>query len=732
MLPDLFERRPIAILLSLTALFFWQLIFSSAFTYLDSPDLVSQVLPWYNAQAIAWSEGSFPTWDPFVYGGQPLLGQMQPGAAFWPNWPVFWAPMVDGHVNVRLVDMHYGVMHLLPALFMFGLARELGCSRYASVVAGVAFACSGFISSVGWPQMLHGAIWLPLTFWMFHRFVRLGATPAGWASAVLCGSSIGMSVLSGHHQTPFFSLLAFAGLCLYFGGVNSGPVRRRIGLGFVAVGIVAVFVAGLQLLPAVEYGADAYRWADAPEPLAPEDRVPYFVHEERRLFAITLLGLVIRAVHFDVNTFVGWVVLVFALFAAMKRLDERWTKLYCGLGVGALFYGLGALSPLHDWIYQFLPIADKARSSSHSVFVLQFALILLAAFGIDAFLERFRDGDATWRRGVKRVLVGYALLSWVLIYFHASGGIMEVEPGDYIAMSSFFALGLAALIEARERGAVKLDSARLALAALFFFELYSGRSHLIHDRSDPDSMESFKALAELDSAAKFVVERRRQELEASQAPSRFLLFRDGGVLNIGGWYGAEQSGGFLASLSRGIQGLYSDVGWWETKDLLATKYVIAKEAPRDYLQLIHEADNGWNVYLNPNAAPRASVLFSDQYVTNSSGDSVPSAPSCDSDGSVSLREWSTDRIHLATDSPCESYVVLADPVLPGWKVNVNGREAELLTYRGALRAVRTPEGLSEIEFVYRPTLVRFGGALTGLGMLMSLGAFFVLLRSRRR
>lgn len=209
MSPDWFERRPLVILLSLTALFYWQLIFSDAFTYLDSPDLVSQVLPWYNAQAIAWNEGTFPTWDPFVYGGQPLLGQMQPGAAFWLNWPIFWAPMVDGHVNVRLVDLHYGLMHLLPALFMFGLARELGCSRYAALLAGVAFACSGFISSVGWPQMLHGAIWLPLTFWMFHRFVRLGATPAGWASAALCGSSI-WNV--GAERPPSSAVLFVAGV----------------------------------------------------------------------------------------------------------------------------------------------------------------------------------------------------------------------------------------------------------------------------------------------------------------------------------------------------------------------------------------------------------------------------------------------------------------------------------------------------------------------------------------
>ncbi len=82
MSPDWFERRPLVILLSLTALFYWQLIFSDAFTYLDSPDLVSQVLPWYNAQAIAWNEGPSPLGIPSSTAASRYSGKCSRGRRF--------------------------------------------------------------------------------------------------------------------------------------------------------------------------------------------------------------------------------------------------------------------------------------------------------------------------------------------------------------------------------------------------------------------------------------------------------------------------------------------------------------------------------------------------------------------------------------------------------------------------------------------------------------------------
>ena len=216
MKPDWFDKRPLVLLVVFTVLFFWRLALSDQFTFLDSPDLTYQVLPWYQAQARSWHNGEFPLWDPYQWVGQSLIGQMQPGAAFPLNWPLFLAPLDDGYINFRYIHWHFVLMHLLAGLFMYGLARELGRSRYASLVAALAFSCSGYVGTTVWPQMLNGAIWIPLVFLLFHRLVKAEGSLARWTYAVCCGATVGMSLLSGHHQTPAFMVLALTGLFLYF------------------------------------------------------------------------------------------------------------------------------------------------------------------------------------------------------------------------------------------------------------------------------------------------------------------------------------------------------------------------------------------------------------------------------------------------------------------------------------------------------------------------------------
>ena len=47
-----------ALLLLITSLFYWKLIATDQYTWLDSPDLAYQVLPWWHDQAREWHAGS--------------------------------------------------------------------------------------------------------------------------------------------------------------------------------------------------------------------------------------------------------------------------------------------------------------------------------------------------------------------------------------------------------------------------------------------------------------------------------------------------------------------------------------------------------------------------------------------------------------------------------------------------------------------------------------------------
>ena len=725
------ERRPLLFLLGLTALLYWKLIFSDRFTVLDSPDLIGQVIPWYQVQARAWAQGVFPMWDPYVWAGQPFLGQMQPGAAFPLNWPLFLAPFEDGNINLRWINLHFGLMHLLPALFTYALARELGRSRFASVLAGTAFAAGGYIGGIGWPQMLHGAIWLPATLLFFHRFARLGLTAPGIASAILCGGSIGMSLLSGHHQTPYFGLLALGGLFVWIAAERareSRPEALRLSALFGVAALAAFLVSALQLLPAFDYGLEAYRWVNTPEPVGYGDDVPYNIHVDSRLFPITILGTVISRASFQVNMMLGWVCLTLTLYAVAALWSERWVRVYACLAIGALAFAFAPYTPLHGWVYQFLPLGDKARTPAHAVYVFQLAVFLLAAFGADRLMERREEEGFSrdWLRWSQRALVGFGVLSLLTIYLYIPEGKMESQPGDQMTLAALIAWGMAAILEAWKRGRIERGALQFALLAMMVVEMYAGQYFDVFDLADPNHRKFLDRYAEMRPAMTFL----REELDRRNGdPFRFELANDGESFNVGAWYGIEQVEGFLASVSVDLFDFVRETDWVKGRMVLNTAFTVAKKPQREEQQLaFDDPQSDWNVYRNPDAGPRAWVQHSLEHIE---GAATPPEP-CAGEERASFERISVNEAEVEVHAACRGYLVVAEPWSAGWEAEAGGKPLEIHRYWNALRAVEVPAGDSRVRFVYRPAPVYWGAGLTGLGLIACAAAGLVSWRRSSR
>ncbi len=720
---DLFERRPVIVVVVLTLLFFWKLVFSTQFTFLDLPDQVFQVLPWYQVQAKAWNEGVFPMWDPAHWTGQSLLGQMQPGGAFPLNWPLFLAPLDDGHIDLAWIHLHFVLMHLLAALFMYGLIRQLGRGRYAAVLAGVAFACSGYVASTAWPQMMHGAIWIPLIFLFFHRVFDSAEVRDRLANAVLCGGVIGMALLSGHHQTPFYSLLALSVLFLYVlaGRFRESPpaAAKFTGL-FGLIAVVSFCVAALQLIPALEYGYLSYRWVGLDDPVTMGQEVPYYAHTKLRLLGASLLGAFVPTAHFQVSTFTGFVCLTLAVRALLRCWRERWARVYAALAVGALAFCFGPLSLLHGWIYAFIPIADKARYASHGVFVFQFAVIILAAHGADGLLgvlpgnrlggRDARETDWSWVAPVQKVLVGFAGVAWVILFVQYSFARMEGKSSDQVMIASLVALVLAALLEAGRRGAMKTPGLRVAFVLLMVFEMSVAHSIALTHREDPIRPGFLDKLLELSDVAKF--------LKSQPGPFRFEISAEEGQPNLAGWEGLEMVDGFLASVNRDIHDfLIPD--WHKRRLMLNMVYTVAREKTRDTQLEVYSDASGWKVFRNPDAYPRAWTLRDLTALDDPRGPRAAplEGDPCEGDAQIAFERSTLHSVETTIEAPCAMYVVFSDPYFPGWETELDGEPATLYRAYHALRAVVVPAGKHSVSFYYRPWTVYLGGALTTLGLL---------------
>lgn len=79
-----------------------------------------------------------------------------------------------------------------------------------------------------------------------------------------------------------------------------------------------------------------------------------------------------------------------------------------------------------------------------------------------------------------------------------------------------------------------------------------------------------------------------------------------------------------------------------------------------------------------------------------------------------------DEVVLEVDLPRSALLLLADMNAPGWKVEVDGQPAELLTADLVLRAVALPAGHHEVRFHFSDPAVGRGLALTLAGILLTL------------
>lgn len=230
---------------------------------------------------------------------------MQPGAAYPPNWPLFLLPLKDGHINQLWLRLYFILNHVLAAWFCYWLCLDLKRSRPAAMLGGLGFALSGMVGTLGWPQMLNGAIWAPLPLMFSARATR----PAAGAECSLAGAFLGLAFLSGHHQIPTFLAWMMGGLWIYELCRQRWAAVRPVAAFLVFAGLVSAF----QILPALEYGTRSIRWVGSQNAIFWGRFVPYAVHEQpaHSLFPLGLLGLVLPNLS-PHDTFVGLALLALA------------------------------------------------------------------------------------------------------------------------------------------------------------------------------------------------------------------------------------------------------------------------------------------------------------------------------------------------------------------------------------------------------------------------------------
>lgn len=701
------------LLLLLVVLFFWKLTLSGhQYIWTDSPDLANQVLPWWNYQARAWQSGHFPAWEPNHWAGQPLIGQAQPGAVYPLNWLLFLTPLKSGVLRDSYLNWYFVLIRLIAALNAYLLARYLARSQPAAILAGLIFALGGFVGNTDWPQMVNGAIWMPLVL-LFQAKALLEDRPL--PNAALSGFFLGLAWLAGHHQVPVFFTYAFGGIWLY---ALSRDFRRNLPLAAI-FGLCFLVTSAPQTIPAYEYGKLARRWVGLEHPVDWKTTVPYFIHREYSAGIVSLLGLALPGFTKSATTgFTGILALALATLAILRLWTSEFrVRILLAFAAFGLLLALGADSLLHGLLYALVPLIEKSRSPNMAFAIFDLAAAMLAAYGLDALrAERPTSDRFSW------ILTGAALVillpAWGKMIWSGRDSLYD----DRILLAAFLALATAALLAAYRREAITTRFLTIALIGVALGELYNEGSYHFRNRFQPWDQSSIVHTRKHDDIAAFLKAQPghpfRVEVDDQKVP-----------YNFGDWHGVEQINGYLASLTANI--LRLDIGTDPARRLFGTRFWVGAAPQHQTQRLVFRGASGMNVYENPDTLPRAwsvhtvfaarnddelramlqqpriaAHLESAAFMTNPPR-GIDAPFQCPAADRVRLLNYEPgSRIRIEARMACRGLVVLSETFYPGWRATLDGHPVEILEAYGALRSVVAPAGTHLIEFQYRPWLPR--------------------------
>ena len=263
------DALALALLGTLTILFFWPAFFAGQWIPRGGGDLVSFLWPQYSFAGEAIRSGSIPLWNPHLYSGAPFLADNQAGVLYPINLLTFLIfPNLSYQVLEGLTIFHiwlagaamYVALRLWPILtptLSLAASRPAatqiregrgGIGRWAALLGAIAFMFNDvLITHIGNLNLIAVAAWLPLILALYAR--GLSERRASWI--IGSGAAFAIALLAGHAQMTAITLVGMMAVAVWQIIVAPSGRGRVIGLALLAPLIVFGLTAA-QLLPALE------------------------------------------------------------------------------------------------------------------------------------------------------------------------------------------------------------------------------------------------------------------------------------------------------------------------------------------------------------------------------------------------------------------------------------------------------------------------------------------------
>ncbi|HZE63021.1 MAG TPA: hypothetical protein VE056_04040, partial [Pyrinomonadaceae bacterium] len=182
--------------------------------------------------------GHLPLWNPYIFGGMPLLAAAQGGVLFPLNW--FYLVLSPAVATDLMVISAY----MVAALGAYLYARRTGASVAGAVVTSLIWQGGGFlIGQISHINIVHTAAMLPWVLWALERYVSNSSRARGAVLAML----VALQVFAGHQQATAYALLLVVAYAIVMALADRQTRRRYLtSLAFTTAGLL---LAAVQIVP---------------------------------------------------------------------------------------------------------------------------------------------------------------------------------------------------------------------------------------------------------------------------------------------------------------------------------------------------------------------------------------------------------------------------------------------------------------------------------------------------
>lgn len=741
---------------------------------------------WVTTQLAA---GRLPVWDPHQLCGFPLLAGVQVATFYPPAWlhlvlpdAVFWTGITWLHLALAGLFAQGWLRH---GLGVERVASLIGALLFA--LSGYVFThlYAGHVNYV-WAYP-----WGAFALWRVERWLGAPTLRRAVLLALPLPLMVLAGLPQLAFATGIVLLARCADFALRGGGTPQR--RRRVLVGAALALGTGMLLAAPQVLPTIELIGQTQRVAVNASDFVTSYSLPkeslltllapaVFGDGATRAY----WGLWLP---WEICGYVGIAGLILAGLGGSS--GRRQARFWAGAGVLALLVALGRATPVFAVFHTLVPGASFFRAPGRYLYVFVLAAAALASFGAEIVLARdARSRRLGQRAGRAALLLAAALLVTALVGWtlgsdsSAWRAILEHAERSRAAWRSLGGGAPLPLAEPRFRSST-LDG---ALVALVSAAAWAGASAIVllawaRDRLRGDLAIATLALLLVADLAAF--DRRyvraveladlafAPDTAAVLARRRDPAFRltstvvaDAGRAHAAG---LAHSGGYdamllgrYADLLNTLEGqpleqpvVVATVGHpHPIAALMGVKHwlVPAGSLVDPDLKLVRRLADGRDLLESRSAVPRLFLV--PRSVVQPDGQqrlATMRDPRWDPRGVVVLEDpalraedFGADASRSATidvlefgsaeyvadvDAPQGGFLVLAEAWFPGWRVEVDGRDAPLLRADHLFQAVRLEPGRHRVRFVYRSRLLALG-VIVALGALLVPGAIALVQRRR--